>query len=98
MQPVIDILDSRVAAAMKAVTDQADCAALVKPSANPKFGDYQANGIMALAKKLKAKPRELAEKVVKKLDIDSVRNELGFFGVGRHNADVDYLSSVSRFD
>jgi len=72
MQPVIDILDSRVAAAMKAVTDQADCAALVKPSANPKFGDYQANGIMALAKKLKANPRELAEKVVEKLDIDDI--------------------------
>jgi arginyl-tRNA synthetase len=72
MQPVIDILDSRVAAAMKAVTDQADCAAMVKPSANPKFGDYQANGIMALAKKLKTNPRELAEKVVKKLNIDDI--------------------------
>ncbi|MBN1456932.1 MAG: arginine--tRNA ligase [Sedimentisphaerales bacterium] len=72
MQPVIDILDSRVAAAMKAATDQTDCAALVKPSANPKFGDYQANGIMALAKNLKINPRELAEKVVKKLNVDDI--------------------------
>ncbi|MFK7913970.1 MAG: arginine--tRNA ligase [Pseudomonadales bacterium] len=37
--------------------------ALVRPSARPEFGDYQANGVMAAAKALGRKPRELAEEV-----------------------------------
>lgn len=37
--------------------------ALVRPAARPEFGDYQANGVMAAAKALGRKPRELAEEV-----------------------------------
>lgn len=37
--------------------------ALVHPTANPQFGDYQANGVMAAAKARKLNPRELAQKV-----------------------------------
>ncbi len=44
-----------------------DAPAVVKTSARPEFGDYQANGIMGAAKKLKMNPRELATKVVEKL-------------------------------
>ena len=36
--------------------------AVVKTSARPEFGDYQANGIMGAAKKLKMNPRDLATK------------------------------------
>lgn len=72
MQPVIDLLNAKVTQAMSAATGSDDCNALVKPSGNPKFGDYQANGIMALAKKLKTNPRELATKVVDQLDIDDI--------------------------
>ena len=32
------------------------------PASNPKFGDYQANCAMPLAKRLKDKPRAIAEK------------------------------------
>jgi len=49
-----------------------DCAAIVRPSTDPKFGDYQANGVMALAKKLKTNPRKLAEEVVKNLDLSDI--------------------------
>jgi arginyl-tRNA synthetase len=42
-------------------------AALLRPTQDPKFGDYQVNGAMALAKKLGKKPRELAEPIAKKL-------------------------------
>jgi arginyl-tRNA synthetase len=38
--------------------------ALVQPTANPQFGDYQANGVMAVAKAQKMNPRELAQKVI----------------------------------
>jgi arginyl-tRNA synthetase len=38
--------------------------ALINPTANPQFGDYQANGIMAAAKARRMNPRELAQKVI----------------------------------
>jgi arginyl-tRNA synthetase len=37
-------------------------------STKPQFGDYQANGVMGAAKKLKINPRELATKVVEQLE------------------------------
>jgi len=46
--------------------------ALLAPCANPQFGDYQANGVMALAKKTKQNPRQLAAAVVAKLQLDDV--------------------------
>ena len=72
MKPAIDILEERISAAMAAATGRSDCAAIVKPSTDPKFGDYQANGVMALAKKIKTNPRKLAEEVVKKLDVSDI--------------------------
>ena len=69
MRTVADVLDERIRTAMAAVTKQNDCSAIVRPTTDPKFGDYQANGIMALAKQLKTNPRQLAEQVVAQLDI-----------------------------
>ncbi len=42
------------------------------PASNPKFGDYQANCAMALAKRLKDKPRAIAEKVVATLEVADI--------------------------
>lgn len=67
MKPVVDILEERIAAAMREVSGT-DAPAVVMPAKDPKFGDYQANGVMALAKKLKTNPRELAQEVVAQLD------------------------------
>src|SRR3972149_1142069 len=72
MKPVIDILEERVSAVMAAVAGVEGCAAIVRPAADPKFGDYQVNGVMPLAKKLKTNPRKLAEEVAKKLDLSDV--------------------------
>jgi arginyl-tRNA synthetase len=41
-------------------------------STDVKFGDYQANGVMAAAKKAKLNPRQLAERVVAELQIDDI--------------------------
>lgn len=71
MKLLIDILEQRVSAALKEVTGQ-DCPALVMTSTNPKFGDYQANGVMAAAKKIGTNPRQLAEKVITLLRIDDL--------------------------
>jgi arginyl-tRNA synthetase len=42
-------------------------AALLRPTQDAKFGDYQVNGAMALAKQLGKKPRDLAEPIAAKL-------------------------------
>jgi arginyl-tRNA synthetase len=72
MKPVIEILNSRITDAMTVATGETNCLAIVKQSGDAKFGDYQANGCMALAKRVKAKPRELAAKVVEYLNIDDI--------------------------
>ncbi len=72
MKLTIDILEERISAAMATAAGRDDCAAIVRPSTDPKFGDYQANGVMGLAKKLKNNPRKLAEDVVKNLDLDDI--------------------------
>ena len=41
--------------------------ALLRPCADPQFGDYQANGVMAVAKQSKQNPRALAEKIAAQL-------------------------------
>jgi arginyl-tRNA synthetase len=70
MPNIQNLLDQRVTAAMRAAFPQAAGApAIVQPSQDPRFGDYQANGAMALAKQLKAKPRDVAAAVVARLDV-----------------------------
>lgn len=51
------------------VEDPSPYAAMVRPAQDPKFGDYQANCAMSLAKKLKQKPRDIAQKIVDNLDL-----------------------------
>lgn len=45
---------------------------LVRQSQNPDFGDYQSNCAMALAKRVKAKPRDVATRIVEHLTIDDL--------------------------
>lgn len=82
MRPVIDILEEKISAAMAAVTGQANCGAVVRQSTDPRFGDYQANGIMPLAKQLKTNPRKLAEEVVKKVNLADICQPLEIAGPG----------------
>ena len=57
-------LDRRLTAALAEASGLNDAPAMIAPAARPEFGDYQANGVMAAAKRLKTNPRQLAEKVV----------------------------------
>jgi len=41
-------------------------------TSNPKFGDYQSNVSLPLAKKLGQKPREIASAIVEKLDVSDI--------------------------
>ncbi len=72
MTPAIDILEDRISDAMVAAAGKKGCIAHVRPATDPKFGDYQANGVMALAREMKTDPRKLAEEVVENLDVDDI--------------------------
>ena len=83
MPSVQRLLDERVTRAMRdAFPEAADLPAIVVPSQDPRFGDYQANGAMALAKRLKRKPREVAEAVLAHLDISDLAEKPEIRGPG----------------
>lgn len=51
------------------VDDPTELLELIRPSQDPKFGDYQANFAMSLGKRLRRPPREVAAEVVGRLDV-----------------------------
>lgn len=57
-------LEHLLSTAMMQSSGLADARGNVIYSTRPEFGDYQANGVMAIAKQLKLNPRELAIRVV----------------------------------
>jgi arginyl-tRNA synthetase len=72
MKPVLEILEQRISEALQKATGLASCPAIVRPTADGRFGDYQVNGIMPAAKQIKTNPRQLAEKVVAELNISDI--------------------------
>lgn len=68
MKKLTELLEQRVSGAIEAVCGAA-YPAMVRAAADGRFGDYQANGIMAAAKAVKSNPRQLAERVVAALEI-----------------------------
>lgn len=57
-------------------------ASQVRQSAKVQFGDYQANGMMAVAKKLGMAPRQLAEQVLTHLDLSGIASKVEIAGPG----------------
>ncbi|MDD5393336.1 MAG: arginine--tRNA ligase [Thiothrix sp.] len=76
------LLDDRITAALHTLGAPETVTAIVKPSARPEFGDYQANGIMAAAKQLKTNPRELATRLLATLDLSDVAEKVEIAGPG----------------
>lgn len=56
--------------------------AAVRSTADPKFGDYQANGCMALGKTLGKNPRELASAVREVVDLEPLAGKPEVAGPG----------------
>jgi len=83
------LLSEKVSQAMIAVGAPADCEAQVRQSAKVQFGDYQANGIMAVAKKLGQQPRQLAEQVLQHLDLNGIASKVEIAGPGFINIFLD---------
>ena len=65
---VLQELECRLAAALTAVLG-APAQAVVTPTADLRFGDYQSNAAMVLAKQRKVNPRALAQEIIDHLDL-----------------------------
>ena len=83
------LLSDKVSQAMRAAGAPYDCEPLVRQSAKVQFGDYQANGIMGAAKRLGQAPRQLAEQVVKHLDLTGIASHTEIAGPGFINIFLD---------
>jgi arginine--tRNA ligase len=76
------ILADRIQQAMIAAGAPKDVDPLVRQSGKPQFGDYQANGIMAAAKKLGKNPREFAQSVLEHTKLDDITEKTEIAGPG----------------
>ncbi len=75
------LLGERLKAAL-ADAGAADASPIVGPATRPEFGDYQANGALAAAKRLGMQPRDLASRVVEIADLAGIAARSAVTGPG----------------
>jgi arginyl-tRNA synthetase len=76
-------LQERLQQAVLALMPDADVTSvLVRPCPEPKFGDYQTNALIGLAKRNQLNPREFAAQVVDKLALDDCCEPVEIAGPG----------------
>ncbi len=76
-------IEARLKDAVAAVLPGADISnVLVRPCPDPKFGDYQCNSLMSLAKERKLNPRQLATDTLAKLDVTEFCSGVEIAGAG----------------
>jgi arginyl-tRNA synthetase len=76
-------IENRLQAAVRVILPEADVSGvLVRPCPDPKFGDYQSNALMALAKARKLNPRQLATDVLAKLAVTEWCEKVEIAGAG----------------
>ncbi|EAR56279.1 arginyl-tRNA synthetase [Photobacterium sp. SKA34] len=76
------LINDKVSLALEAAGAPAGSPAAVRQSAKAQFGDYQANGVMGVAKKLGTNPREFAQKVIDCLELDGIAEKVEIAGPG----------------
>lgn len=76
-------IENRLREAVAAVLPGVDTSSVaVRPCPDAKFGDYQTNSLMALAKERKMNPRQLATDVLQKLDVKEWCSAVEIAGAG----------------
>jgi len=75
-------IELKLQAAVRELLPDADVSAVLVRPCDPKFGDYQSNALMALAKGRKLNPRQLAADVVARLDVSGVCDPVTIAGAG----------------
>ena len=75
-------IELKLQAAVRAVLPDADVSAVLVRPCDPKFGDYQSNALMSLAKVRKLNPRQLATDTLAKLDVSDICEKVEIAGAG----------------
>ncbi|HEY4951862.1 MAG TPA: arginine--tRNA ligase [Verrucomicrobiae bacterium] len=75
-------IELKLQAAVREVLPDADVSTILVRPCDPQFGDYQSNQLMSLAKQRKMNPRQVAEKVLAKLDVSDVCEKVEIAGAG----------------
>src|SRR5262245_19688127 len=86
---VLDLLKARFGSALPEGADRAAFEKAVRPATDPKFGDYQANGCMAMAKTTGKKPRDLAAELAAAVDLAPIAGKPEVAGPGFLNVRID---------
>lgn len=76
------VLLEKFKAAIVSIGAPEDSPAPLSRSTRPEFGEYQFNGAMALAKVLREKPRDIAQKIVDAVELDNIASKLEIAGPG----------------
>lgn len=76
-----ELLAERLSAAL-AAAGFSDASSDISPTADARFGDYQANAAMALAKKAKTNPRQVAAEIIRHLDVSGISAPPEIAGAG----------------
>ena len=92
------LLSEKVSQALIAAGAPADCEPQVRQSAKVQFGDYQANGVMAVAKKLGMPPRQVAEQVLTHLDLSGIASKVEIAGPGFINIFLEPAFLAAQVD
>ena len=74
MASIRQTIEQRITAALDQVLEGKDASrdAMLKQTQDPKFGDYQSNCALPLAKVLQSKPRDIAQQIIDALEIDDI--------------------------
>lgn len=79
---IFQLVQDRFKQALEKIEGAEGAAAPMARSNRPEFGEYQFNGAMGLAKKLKSNPREIAAKIVAAVELDDLAESLEIAGPG----------------
>lgn len=76
------LLNHRFSSAMVAIGIPEDCPPMIAVSGKPQFGDFQSNGAMGAAKRMKTNPRDLASQIIERVNLEGIAEKLEIAGPG----------------
>ena len=91
-------LDARFRAAIRAVTGTEAGDPQIRVSGNAKFGDFQVNAAMSLAKDRGTNPRALAEEILKAADLAGIASRCEVAGPGFINVTLEPAFLAAQLD
>src|ERR1035437_7235599 len=75
-------IELKLQAAVREILPDADVSTVLVRPCDPKFGDYQSNALMSLAKVRKLNPRQLATDTLAKFDVSDICEKVEIAGAG----------------